>query len=162
MSYENFVKALELAKDCKNYHDSGGRTETVVSKAEELFGTKFSRQIREFYKRLGYLSFYGNEIYGIWEDFSGSGGIGSITTALADRKDYNLPKEWLPIYFYDDGYMGYLDYSQLNDEGEPPVIMAIYNGDEFVVVERIADDFGDFLLELVEWQLEEQLEEDED
>lgn len=49
--------------------------------------------------------------------------------------------------------MGYLDYSQLDEDGEPAVIMGIYNGMEYVMVEKVADDFGDFLLMLVSEQL---------
>jgi len=47
-----------------------------------------------------------------------------IKATLQGRKELNLPLQWLTLYFFDDGYYGYLDYSQLNEEGEPPVIMA--------------------------------------
>lgn len=157
MSFENFEKGIELAKKCEYYTTVGGKSDEIILKAEELFGRKFSKQNYEFFKLLGYLSFFGNEIYGICkDDFTGSYTGCAIEAALSDRKDYNLPKEWLPIYFFDDGYMGYLDYSQLNTDGEPPVIMAIYNSKEYVVTEKVAEDFGDFLLQLVEEQLANQ------
>ena len=157
MSYQNFEKALELAKQCKFYTIKGERADAVIVKAEELFGIKFSKQNYEFLKSVGYLSFWGNEFYGICKDnFSGSYTGCSVEATLQDRKEYSLPKKWLVIYDFDDGYMGYLDYSQLNEDGEPPVIMAIYNGQEYVVVEKVADDFGDFLLSLVEQQLSNQ------
>ena len=131
--------------------------EAVIKKAEKLFGYKFSPQTHEYFSRLGFLEFFGHEFYGIIkDDFSGTYVGCSIVATLADRKEYNLPKEWLVIYFFDDGYMGYLDYSQLNDEGEPLVIMAIYDGKKYVVVERIAEDLGDFILELVKQQLDNQ------
>jgi hypothetical protein len=157
MSYENFEKALDLAKLCKFYTIKGKRADTVVAKAEKLFGIKFSKQTRDFFTRLGYLSFYGNEIYGICkDDFSGSHAGCAIEATLQDRVQYHLPPKWLTIYFFDDGYYGYLDYSQLDEEGEPPVIMAIFNGKEYILVERVANDFGDFLLRLVEEQLARQ------
>lgn len=59
------------------------------------------------------------------------------------------------IYTVDDGCMAYLDYSALNADGEPPVVIASYNGAEYEVEETAAEDFGAFLLELVEEQLEE-------
>lgn len=159
MSYQNFEKALELAKQCEFYTIKGERTSDVVAKAEELFGLKFSKQNFEFFKRLGYLSFFGNEFYGILsDDFSNDGDyVGcAIEATLHDREKFNLPKEWLTLYFFDDGYYGYLDYSQLNEDKEPPVVIAIYDGTKYVITEKIAEDFGDFLLQLVEEQLARQ------
>lgn len=157
MSYTNFTKAFELAKTCEYYTISGGKSDMVIIEAEKLFGRKFSAQNRRFFSDVGYLSFFGNEIYGIIrEDFTGEYVGCAVEAALSDRKEYGLPQKWLPIYDFDDGYMGYLDYSQLNDEGEPPVIMAIYNSEEYIVAEKVADDLGDFILGLVEAQLENQ------
>jgi len=157
MSFGNFEKGIELAKKCEFYTTVGGKSDEVIIKGEKLFGHKFSKQNYQFFKRLGYLSFSGDEIYGICkDDFTGSYTGCAIEAALSDRKDYDLPKEWLPIYFFDDGYMGYLDYSQLNADGEPPVIMAIYNGERYVVTEKAANDLGDFILQLVEEQLRRQ------
>jgi hypothetical protein len=157
MSYQNFEKALELAKQCNAYRTVGGESATVIEKSETLLGFKFSAQNIKFYTQLGYLSFYGNEIYGINPyDLNGILEGNSVAYALSDRRDYNLPEKWLPIYFFDDGYMGYLDYSQLNGYGEPPVIMAIYNGSEYVITEKVAEDMGDFILMLVEEQLANQ------
>jgi hypothetical protein len=157
MSYKNFKKAIELAKQCEGYSDGGGKSDAVVSKAEELLDIKFSKQNSQYFTQLGFVEFFGHEIYGIVkDDFSGTPTGCSIEAALADRKEYQLPKEWLPIYFFDDGYMGYLDYSQLNEEGEPPVIMAIYDGEQYVITEKIAEDLGDFILQLVEEQLARQ------
>lgn len=154
MSILNFEKGIELAKKCDFYTTVGGKSDEIILKAEKLFGHKFSNQNYQFFKRLGYLSFFGNEVYGICkDDFTGSYTGCAIEAALYDREKYDLPKKWLPIYFFDDGYMGYLDYSQLNEEGEPPVIMAIYNGKEYIVTQKVSEDLGDFILELVEEQL---------
>ncbi len=115
----------------------------------------FSSQCKEFYEKYGYLSFFGNEIYGIDpEDDSGILEGNSVAYALNDRKEYNLPKEWIPIYNFDDGNMAYLDYSSLNAEKEPRVIMAFYNGEKYEITEILAEDFGDFILQLVQEQVE--------
>lgn len=157
MSYQNFEKALELAIRCDYYTIRGERTIEVVEKAEALFGNKLSKQNFVFFKTLGYLSFFGNEFYGICkDDFSGTHTGCAIEATLQDRKELNLPSKWLTLYFFDDGYYGYLDYSQLNEEGEPPVIMAIYNGEQYIVAEKVADDLGDFILQRVEEQLARQ------
>ncbi len=107
--------------------------ERIKKPSEELLNIKFSKQSLEFYEKSGYLSFYGNEIFGIDE--------------------YGLPNEWIPIYNFQDGNMAYLDYSSLNSENEPRVIMAFYNGKEYEVSEILAEDFGEFLLKLVQEQL---------
>ena len=73
-----------------------------------------------------------------------------------DREEYNLPEEWIPIYDFGDGNMAYLDYSSLNAEKEPDVIMAFYNGDKYETVEKLAEDLGDFILQLVQEQIGDQ------
>jgi hypothetical protein len=77
----------------------------------------------------------------------------SVTYAINDREEYNLPIEWIPIYKFEDGNMAYLDYSSINLENEPKVIMAFYNGNEYEIVEDLAEDFGAFLLGLVQERL---------
>ena len=157
MSYQSFEKALELAKYCSGYFTHGAKIDKEIEYSEKQLEIKFSQQNRDYYRSIGYLSFEGCEIYGIYPDGDSKVLVGdSYASALHDRKCYNLPHNWLPIYDFDDGYMGYLDYSQLNEEGEPPVIMAIYNGEKYVVVEKVAEDFGDFLLQIVEEQLARQ------
>lgn len=155
MSYYNFRKAMELAQECRFYTTAGGKTRSEIEQAEKMLNLVFSRQCKEFYLRYGYLSFYGNEIFGINpNDDSGVIEGNSVAYALNDRKKYNLPKEWLPIYNFNDGSMAYLDYTSLNAEREPKVIMAYYNGEKYEIIETLAEDFGDFVLQLVQEQIE--------
>lgn len=157
MSYQNFKKALKLAKKCEDYDTGGGKSDSVILAASNLLNIAFSKQTQVYFSQLGHLTFSCFEVYGIIkDDFSGIPAFSCVESALADRRDYNLPKEWLPIFFFDDGYYGYLDYSQLDEHGEPPVIAAHYDGEKYVVDEKVADDFGDFLLQLVEETLSEQ------
>lgn len=155
MSYSNFLKAMELAPKCKFYTIDGAKDEEQIKKSEELLGVKFSKQNREFYEKYGYLSFYGTEIFGIDpDDDSGELEGNSVAYALNDREEYALLQEWIPIYDFGDDSMAYLDYSSVNAEGEPRVIQAYYNGEEYEVSETVAEDFGDFMLQLVQEQLE--------
>ena len=137
MSYTNFIKAMELAPKCKFYTTAGGKSEEEIDMSEKKLGISFSPQCKEFYKKYS----------GILEG-------NSVAYALNDREEYNLPKEWIPIYDFGDGNMAYLDYSSLNMEKEPSVIMAFYNGDKYEINETLAEDLGDFLLQLVQEQLE--------
>ncbi|MBD5476858.1 MAG: SMI1/KNR4 family protein [Lachnospiraceae bacterium] len=94
MSYQNFIKAMELAPKCKFYTTVGGKTEEDIRMSEKMLDIIFSNQCREFYAKCGYLSFYGNEIFGINpNDDSGILEGNSVAYALNDRKEYNLPKE---------------------------------------------------------------------
>ena len=158
MSFTNFQQAIELATKC-NYYTiiQGGKSSEDIIKAEKLLDIKFSKQNVEFYRKLGYLSFYGTEIFGIEPDDNSEILEGnSVAYALNDRKEYGLPQEWLPIYNYNDGNMAYLNYGILNEDGEPEVIIAIYTGNGYEIAEKVANDFGDFLLQLVQQQLDSQ------
>ena len=111
MSYANFVKALELAPQCKFYTTAGGKSDEEIGASEKILGVTFSKQCKEFYKNLGYLSFFGNEIFGI-DPYDDSGILegNSVAYALNDRTELGLPVAWIPIYDYNDGSMAYLDY----------------------------------------------------
>lgn len=90
MSYTNFIKAMELAPKCKFYTTAGGKSEEEIDMSEKKLGISFSPQCKEFYKKYGYLSFFGNEIYGIDpEDDSGILEGNSVAYALNDREEYN-------------------------------------------------------------------------
>lgn len=156
MSYLDLQKALSLAPDCRFYTTAGGKSETDIAESEQLLNIRFSKQSLEFYRKCGYLSFFGNEIFGINPNMeSGVLEGNSVAFALNDRAAYNLPSAWLPIYNFDDGIMAYLDYSSLNNDNEPPVIAAIFDGEEYVVTQQIAEDLGSFILNLVEEQLKD-------
>lgn len=155
MSYQNFIKAMELAPKCKFYTTIGGKSKEEIEKSEQMLDVKFSNQCREFYEKYGYLSFYGSEIFGIDPDDDSEILEGnSVAYAINDREEYSLPSKWIPIYSFDDGNMAYLDYSSTNSEGEPGVIEAFYNGMNYEIVETLAEDLGDFVLQLVQEQLE--------
>lgn len=157
MSYMDFMNAMALAPKCKYFMTIRGKTKEKIIKSEELLEVKFSKQCIELYEKYGYLSFYGNEIFGIDpDDASGIHEGNSVTYAINSRAEYNLPMEWIPIYHFEDGNMAYLDYSSVNSENEPKVIMAAYNGNEYEIVAVLAEDLGSFLLGLVQEQLKSQ------
>lgn len=154
MSYQNFKMAMDLAKRCKFYKISGGKSEEEIVNAEQILGIKFSKQCVEFYREYGYLSFFGNEFFGI--DVNDKSGIlegNSVAYTLNDRKMLNLPKEWIPFYNFGNGYMAYFDYSSLNFDGEPQIIASCHNGRNCEKAKVLSEDFGDFVLQMVQEQL---------
>lgn len=154
MSWRNYERSMELAKQCRFYTTAGGKTIAEIQKAEELLGIRFSRQYRDFCENYGYLSFYGNEIFGIdidnMEELEGN----CVAYALNDREEYGLPHSYIPIYNYGDGTMAYMDCSILNEEEEPRIVILEHDGSYYNVIETAAEDFGDFILGLVEAELE--------
>lgn len=158
MSRKNYDLAMEKAPECEDYYASEGVSEETVENAEKLLGVKFSPQLKSYLTEYDFIEFFGVELYGISkEDFSSSVLEGNIVEwALNERETNDFDPMWLPIRFEDDGGMAFLDCSQLNGEGEPPIILAEDNGDGYEFVEKLADDLGDYILELVNTQLEEQ------
>lgn len=157
MSYNNFLKALELSKECNGYEILGNVKETKIREAEKILSISFSRQHFDYYKKIGLLSYYGSEFYGLSNrELTGLPGSNSVLLALTERKETSLPHEWIPIYFLDGGYNAYLDYSNLNENEEPRIISAYYNGNNYIVNEILAEDLGDFILTMVKEQLANQ------
>ncbi len=159
MSYKNFELALEKAQECECYEVGEPNSIEVIRNAEKKIGFIFSKQVLFFLQSFKYLEFFGNEFYGIIkEDFSGDYTPQIVVATLVDRERANMPHSYLHLWDAGDGAIGVLDYSQLNDEGEPPVLLVDYRGEEqgWVVIETMAEDLGDFLLQCVENQLANQ------
>ncbi|MDH6366901.1 MULTISPECIES: SMI1/KNR4 family protein [unclassified Breznakia] len=157
MSYKNFKKAIELAKKCDGYLTGTGIPENVIKDAECKLNVQFSKQLTLYLTKNGFIEYDGCEIYGIIKtDFSAIPEGSIVESCMYYRKKNNLPRNWLPIYNYNDGYMAFLDYGDLNEEQEPKVIMGIYTGEQYEKTNNLAEDFGDFILSLVEEQLANQ------
>jgi hypothetical protein len=148
MSFKNLIDSLELAKTKPFYMIKGGAPEKVLMKAEELLGFKLSKQHRTFFSKVGYLSFDGFEFFGICShDLSGKDALCAVETTIKERVKYNLPNSWVLFCSFDDGYMGYLDYSNINKEGEPPLVMAYSDGNDYNKVKIVSSDIGSYIME---------------
>lgn len=149
MSYSNFKKALEEAKNLNEYEHGKGVSKEIIEQAEQALGIKFSRQLYEYLNIYGYIGFFGFDLDGIHdENFTDHGLVGET---LDDRKNMNLPPKWVQIHnTCVDGECVYLDFEHLNSDGEPRAILGGYEGsDEYYVIEEEGEDFGDFLLKEV-------------
>lgn len=152
MSLDNYKKALKIMNDNKNIcHFAGPRSEELINLAEETLGLKFSPLYRDFLRQFGAGNFGSQEIYGVIdEDFENSSIPDAIWFTLTERREINLPRNLLVIY--DTGGEEYycLDFNKRNKHNEPAVVSFI-PGQELQAqkYEVIAEDFGDFLLNLV-------------
>lgn len=150
MSYTNFEKALEEAKKLPDYFASPAATEEILAKSEALLGVKFSKQCKEFYLSHNYISFAGNEVFGIDPDDLDELEGNSEGYTLNEREENNINEDWIVFYNFDDGVYACFDYSDLNEDGEPQIIVIEFNGEEYIEEEIIAEDFGNFLIQLTE------------
>ncbi|MHB1000983.1 MAG: SMI1/KNR4 family protein [Armatimonadota bacterium] len=163
MSYENYLKAVSIMEEHKeSCFFAGRRSEELVSLAERTLGLQFPKTYREFVLNYGAGSFGAEEIYGVInDDFVNSCVPDVVWYNLRIRKDINLPQNLLIIYHTGGDYVNCLDFNKLNNDGEPAVVDFAPGFDLSIqTYEKIADDFGDFLLDSVTQELEFQSQEE--
>lgn len=132
---------------------SGGVSEEVVNKAEETLEAIFPKSYRDFLLRFGAGNFGFVDIYGlIDDDFYNSGIPDAVWYTLQLREEVNLPKNLVVIHDTGGGELFCLDTSAPNVR---VVAYAIGYDLEVQTYEIIANGFGEFLLNRVEFVLEE-------
>jgi hypothetical protein len=77
----------------------------------------------------------------------------ALTAALRGRAESGLCHDWIPFHDYGNSEVAYVDYTTLNADGEPRVVVGHYHPDGFQLIEVVAEDIGDFILHIVEWWL---------
>jgi hypothetical protein len=146
MSFRNFKEAMKLLNEFKDKLDViSPKTTMDIQCAEEILSIKFPNSYKEFLKLYGCMGLGSEEIYGLWNN--------SVIQHTLHQREVNktptFPDGLIPIYELGNGEKSCLDTSQMNEEGECPVV-AWYFG----ATEKLAEDFGAFLLEKVQWGLE--------
>ena len=152
MSYVNYQKAIEIMSENKDKcHFIGERSQELIMKAEDLLEIKFSVIYKNFLINYGAGNYGSEEILGIIDDdFEESSVPDAIWYTLTEREDVNLPKNLVVIYETGSDEIFCLDFNNLNQEKEPAVVAYIPGEDnKNQRYEKIANDFGDFLLQLV-------------
>lgn len=157
MSYKNYEETIIKAKQFDDYLDAGSMDSKMLEKIVLTLGFSLSKQNYDYWKNYGFITFSSVMLYGIGKNtFSGKPGYNAVNTMLVDQKEFNLPKLWVPIYGFGDENMAYFNYDDINSENEPAIISAHYNGEKYIISEKVSDDLGDFILKLVEEQLANQ------
>ena len=152
MSVENYQKAkliIQINEDMAGF--IGGRTNELIKLAEAKLGVKFTGLYLDYLQAFGAGNFGAQEIYGIINDnFENSSVPDAIWYTLTERKEINLPNNLLVIYDTGSDELFCLDFNQLDEKGDPKVISFVPGIElESQSYEIIANDFGDFLLDLV-------------
>ena len=155
MSVEAYNEAKQIILNDDIADFVGGRTSELINSAEEKLGLKFTGLYLNYLQTFGAGNFGAQEIYGIISnDFENSSVPDAIWYTLTERKESNLPSNLLIIYDTGSDELFCLDYNQLDENREPKVVSFVPGVElESQTYEIIANDFGDFLLDLVKQEI---------
>jgi antitoxin YobK len=154
MSMKDLDKALSLIKQRIDEAEFvGQRSELMVRTAEKALGLKLPPTYRKFVRALGAGNFGSAEIYGVLDaDFEASSAPDAVWATLRAREDNGLPKD-LVILGYEDDDITCLRVGPGKEEGPVLVIHAGEDAEQ-LGARAVAPDFGKYLLDRVEEQLE--------
>lgn len=155
MSRADFDKALKLIAEHGDVAEFvGPRPADLIAKVEKALGHEFPSQFREFVSRFGAGSFGSFEIYGVIdEEFERSSVPDGAWLNLKERREYGLAHNLLVIADLGNGDRYCIE---LQDGTEGRVVLLIHGRPPAEAArEFVAEDFGAFLLEQVEWVLED-------
>ena len=156
MSIESYRKAKNIILSNQEMADFiGGRTDDLIITAEEKLDLKFTGLYLDYLQTFGAGNFGAQEIYGVIKnDFGNSSVPDAIWYTLTERKDINLPENYLIIYDTGSDKIFCLDFKKTNKKEEPKVVSFVPGIElESQTYEIIANDFGDFLLNLVKQEI---------
>ena len=154
MSVQNLKQAFKLIEDnLDKGYIVGPIEEKLIFKAEQILNIKFPPSYRYFLKNYSCSGFNGLEIGGIInENFENHGIRDAVGITIDGINSKEIPSHFFYISDTGDGFYYYLDSSHVNEEGEYPVVIWAYGMDENKK-EKVAEDFGEFLLEQVQQAL---------
>lgn len=171
MSMKDLEKAFELENEYFSPEEvsfSGPCSEAAVKNAEIALAIKFPKTYRHFLLVKGSGGVGSDLIFGMGSrDKEFSGPIPEVTayhvvwSNLDERNRKWHPDFLISIYDLGEGTTYCLDLSQMNKDGECPVVVwPIFGYEATPVLEILAEDFGKFYLDCVEKQLEWKREEE--
>lgn len=147
MSIQQYEQARELIERAGGGDFEGPKPESLVAKAENVLGVVFPPSYRHFLLQMGCGDFNGLEIYGlIGDNFEESTVPNGIWLTLHQRRAINLPPSCIIIGDGGDGNFYAIDTNRVHADGESPVIRVSIDGK---YRERVADSFGNYLLDSV-------------
>lgn len=152
----NYEKATELIIKNGDLFSSGFGPccDEAVQKIEKMLSLKFPKDYVRFLKTFGALTFGGAEVFGIFHDEIDGIYVGNmVRETLEERNEWKMPSNLIVIE--DTGWDGELYCLQINenDPDKSPVVIYVH---PTVPIEVLAPDFGTFLLDLVQQEIEYQ------
>lgn len=154
MSIQDFEQAQRLMAIYPILQDfEGPKSEDLLLAAERAIGEKFPFTYRRFLRQYGAGAFGSSEIYGvIHQNFENSSIPDSIWYTLQLRQKQLIPLQLIVIYDLGDGELFCLDLDAMKG-GEAPVVTFTPGGPLNQQRELIAEDFGQFFLDLIQQEI---------
>lgn len=156
MSMKDYLEAVKIIKEkpVRGTFFIGPRSEELVNEAEVALSLKFPPIYRRFLLEFGAGNFGSCEIYGITTNkFQNASVPNGIWYTLSERKESQLPNNYVVIYNTGDGELFCLDIP--GDEKEAHIVTFEPGLDpDEQAREVVAEDFGSFLLQMINEELE--------
>jgi antitoxin YobK len=152
MSYNSLQQAFSLLEQNKDLcEDIAPQELSKIDEAQKILAITFPNSYKKFLEIYGHLMFDGQHIYGLYNNAI----IANTKDERISNQDPIFPNKLLVIHALGNGELSCLDTSQMDEQGECPVV-AWYFGAKLPngKFEVLAEDFGAFLLEKVKWGLE--------
>jgi hypothetical protein len=154
MSIRQYDEAVRLIEDNKSRaFFAGQRDDALVDKAGKALGVKFLPTYKAFVKRFGAGSLGSLEVYGVVDDdFEDSSVPDGVWLTLTERSQVGLPRELVVIGDTGSGEFYCLRTDTAGTECEV-IVFEPGMTDSVANAEVIAEDFGAFLLKMVQLQI---------
>ncbi|MEV4332915.1 SMI1/KNR4 family protein [Streptomyces sp. NPDC049597] len=144
---ERLIELVRGNDDIANHAD-GCDARTLIS-AESDLGAAFPPSYRRLIEEFGTWDIAGEEFLGVYQTPAmGRRLLGSVTETLDARSRYGMPSDLIVVMFDGMGGLVVLDSSQVDQEGEYPVLVWSPGAADRQSMERLAGDFGSFAFAL--------------
>ena len=148
MSMNDLEQAIQLLEAGAIEADFiGPQPEYRIRLAEKILGLSLPPTYRQFLQRLGLGGIGGVEFFGlIQDDFENSGIPDAIWLTLKRRREWAAPHAYIFVSETGDGGDYVIDTSQVNIDGDSPVLECWAATEAAENGMFVAEDFGAFLL----------------
>ncbi|WP_344462358.1 SMI1/KNR4 family protein [Kitasatospora kazusensis] len=144
---ERLVELVRGNDDIANHAD--GCDAAMIAAAEHDLGVTFPPSYRRVIEEFGTWDIAGEEFLGVYQTPAmGQKLLGSVAETLDACSQYGMPSDLIVVMFDGMGGLIVLDSSQVDSEGEYPVLVWNPGVADRQSMERPGDDFGSFALAL--------------
>ena len=143
---ERLIELVRDNDDIANHAD--GCDAGTIAVAERDLGVMFPPSYRRVIEEFGTWDIAGEEFIGVYQTPAmGQELLGSVAETLDACSQYGMPSD-LIVAMFDGSGLIVLDSSQVDQEGEYPVLVWDPGVADRQSMERLGDDFGSFALSL--------------